>query len=97
MNTYYIDWASHLGFLGGSTGKESARNAGDQGSIPGLGSSHGKGKGYPLPCSGLENSMNYTVHTVAKSQTGLSNFHFLDIILLLLLSRFSHVRLCATP
>ena len=41
----------------GSAGKESACNAGDLGSIPGLGRSPGEGKGYPLQCSGLENSM----------------------------------------
>ena len=32
--------------------------------------------GYPLQCSGLENSMNRIVHGVAKSQTQLSNFDF---------------------
>ena len=53
----------------GSAGKESARNAGDLGSIPGLGRSLGEGKGYPLQYSGLENSMVYTVHGVAKSRT----------------------------
>ena len=42
----------------GSAGKESARNAGDLGSIPGLGISPGEGKGYPLQYSGLENSMD---------------------------------------
>ena len=51
-----------LGFPCGSAGKESARNAGDQGSIPGSGRSAGEGKGYPLQYSGLENSMDYTVH-----------------------------------
>ena len=40
------------GFPGGSAGKESACNAGDLGSIPGLRSSLGEGKGYPLQCSG---------------------------------------------
>ena len=44
---------------GGSAGKESACNAGDLGSIPGLGSSSGEGNGYPLQYSGLENSMDY--------------------------------------
>ena len=43
---------------GGSAGKESVCNAGDLGSIPGLGKSSGEGKGYPLQCSGLENSMD---------------------------------------
>ena len=36
-----------LGFPGGSAGKESACNGGDQGSIPGLGRRPGEGKGYP--------------------------------------------------
>ena len=48
---------------------------GDLGSIPGLGRSPGEGKGYPLQYSGLENSMNYIVHGVTKSQTQLSEFH----------------------
>ena len=46
------------GFPCGSAGKESARNAGDLGLIPGLGRSPGEGKGYPLQYSGLENSMD---------------------------------------
>ena len=37
----------------GSAGKESARNVGDLGSIPGLVRSPGEGKGYPLQYSGL--------------------------------------------
>ena len=60
-------------FTGGSDGKESACNAGDLGSIPGLGRSPGEGKGYPLQYSGLENSMD-TVHGVTKSRTRLSDF-----------------------
>ena len=43
-----------LGSPGGSAGKESACNAGDLGSIPGLGRSPGEGKGYPLQYSGME-------------------------------------------
>ena len=39
------------GFLDSSVGKESACNAGDLGSIPGLGKSPGEGKGYPLQYS----------------------------------------------
>ena len=46
------------------------------GSIPGLGRSPGKGKGYPLQYSGLENSMDWIVHGVAKSRTRLSDFQF---------------------
>jgi len=53
----------HLeGFSGGSAGKESACNAGDLGSISGLGRSPGEGKGYPLQYSGLGNAMDCTVH-----------------------------------
>ena len=54
-------------FPDSSVGKESACNAGDLGSIPGLGRSQGEGKGYPLQYSNLENSMDRIVHGVAKS------------------------------
>ena len=64
------------GFPGSSAGKESTRNTGNLGSTPGLGRSPGEGKGYPLQYSGLENSMDYIVHGVTKSQTQLSDFHF---------------------
>ena len=50
-------------------GKESACTVGDLGSIPGLGRSPGEGKGYPLQYSGLENSVDSTVHGVAESDT----------------------------
>ena len=60
-----------LGFPCGSAGKESTCNVGDLGSIP------GEGKGYPVQYSGLESSMDYRVHGVKKSQTRLSNFHFI--------------------
>ena len=62
-----------------SVDKESACKAGDPGSIPGLGRFPGKGKGYPLQHSGLENSMDHIVHGVAKSQTRLSDFHVLSV------------------
>ena len=42
-------------FPGGSDGKESACNAGDPGSIPGLERSPGEGNGTPLQYSYLEN------------------------------------------
>ena len=58
-----------MGFPSGSAGKESACNAGDLGSIPGLGRSPGEGKGYPVQDSGLENSMDRIDHGVAKSWT----------------------------
>ena len=46
-----------MGFPCGSAGKESACNAGDLDSIPGLERSPGEGSGYPLQYPGLENSM----------------------------------------
>ena len=46
----------YQGFPHSSVGKESARNAGDLGSIPGLGRSPGEGKGHSLQYSGLGNS-----------------------------------------
>ena len=61
-------------FLCGSSGKESAHNVGDLSSIPGLGRFPEEGKGYPLQCSGLENSMECMVHGVAKSRTRLLDF-----------------------
>ena len=65
-----------MGFPCDSVGKESAGNAGDLGSIPGLGRSPGEGKGNPLQYFGLENSMDWIVHGVAKSRTRLSDFQF---------------------
>ena len=41
----------------------------DLGSIPEMGRSPGEGKGYPLQCSGLENSTHCIAHGVTKSQT----------------------------
>ena len=65
-------------FRDGSDVKESACNAGDQGSIPGLGRSLGEGYGHPFQYSCLENSMDRgawwpAVHGVAKSWTQLSD------------------------
>ena len=46
------------GFPGGSDGKASAYNVGDQGSIPGSGRSSGEENGNPLQYSCLENPMD---------------------------------------
>ena len=54
----YLLLASVLGFPGGSEDKASACNAGDPGSIPGLGKSLGEGNGNPLQYSCLENPMD---------------------------------------
>ena len=71
------------GFPSGSEVKESARNAGDPGSIPGSGRSSGEGNGNPLQYSCLGNPMDTgawwpTVHGVAKSRTRLSDFASLE-------------------
>ena len=66
-------WKTLKGFPGGTDDKESAFNAGDPGSISGLGRSPGEGNGYPLQYSCLENSMDRgvwpaTVHGVARAR-----------------------------
>ena len=65
----------YIGFPGSSNGKESASNAGDLGSIPGLGIYPEEGKGYPLQYSVLENYIDCIVHVVANRWTQLSNFY----------------------
>ena len=76
---HFVVFTIPKGFPCGSAGKESACNAGDLGSIPGLGRSPGERKGHPFQYSGLENSMDCIVHGVAKSQKRLSNFHFISL------------------
>ena len=66
----YILWRASLV----AQTKESACNAGDLYSIPGLGRLPGEGNGYPLQYSSLENSMDRgawqaTVHEVEKNRT----------------------------
>ena len=60
-----------MSFPGSSAGKQSACNAGNPGSIPGLGRSPGEGNGYPLQYSCLENPMDReawraTVHGICR-------------------------------
>ena len=67
------------GFPSSSNSKKSSYNAGDWGSIPGLGRST-KGHGNPFQYSCPENSMDRgawwaTVHGVAKSWTWLNDYH----------------------
>ena len=68
----------------------------DLGSIPALGRSPREEKGYPLWYSGLENSMDYIVLGIARSQKGLSDFHFhslrkFEVYSTVLLIQFSSV------
>ena len=70
-----------LSFPGGSDGKESACNAEDPGSIPGLGKSPGKGNGNPLQYSCLENPMDggasrATVHGITESDMTERQLHY---------------------
>ena len=58
LNSAIPSYTDHMDFPGGSGGKESACNAGDPGSIPGLGRSPGGGHGNPLQYSCLENLKN---------------------------------------
>ena len=71
-----------MGFPCGSVGKESACNAGDLDSIPGLGRSPGEEKSYPLQYSGLENSMDCVIDSVRKEADGTEriSFHFTYIL-----------------
>ena len=75
FNTYCV---LGEGFPSGSVVKTLPDDAGDVGSIPGLGTSPGGGDGHPLQYSCLENSMNKgaswaTVHGVPKKWIQLGN------------------------
>ena len=81
-----------MGFPCGSAGKESAYNAGDLGSILGL--------GRPLQYSGLEDSMDCIVRGVAKSQTQLNDFGFHFSLLRVLqrqAQRKQNILICLLP
>ena len=57
-----------FGFPCGSAEKESARNAGDPGLIPGLGRFPGEGKSYPFQYSGLE--IPWSVYSMEVQRVG---------------------------
>ena len=78
LHTIFFFYTLNWGFPGGSDGKESTCNAGDPGSIPGLGRYPGEGNANPLQYSCLENPMDRgawqaAVYGVTKIQTQLSN------------------------
>ena len=77
---FFTNWAIREA----PNGKETALNARDLGFTPGSrsGRSLGEGNGNPLPYSCLESCINRgawwpIVHGIGKSQTWLSDFHFL--------------------
>ena len=78
--TLLISYSPVWGFSGGTqmirNPPANAGDAGDMGSVPGLGRSPGGGNGHPLHYSGLENFMDCRVHGVAKSWIRLSDSHF---------------------
>ena len=62
-----------MGFLGASVVKNAPANAGDMGSIPGLGRSPGEGNGNPLHGNLMDRgACQATVLGTAKSWTWLS-------------------------
>ena len=70
-----------MGVPDGSDGKEYACNAGDLGSVPGLGRSSAEGNGNPLQCPCLENPMDggawqAAVHDLFLDFTSESKFFF---------------------
>ena len=81
LSSFTKAYDKYQDFPGDSDSKASAYNAGNLGSIPGLGRSLGEGNGNPVQYSCLENSLDggaqqASVHGVAKSQTRLNDFTF---------------------
>ena len=80
MQYFHIIYYKAQGLPWWLSSKESACNAGDLGSIPGSGRSHGVGNGNPLQYSCQKNPMDRgawqaTVHGVTKSQTRLKQLN----------------------
>ena len=76
----YVFPFTFKGFPCGSDGKASAFNAGDPGSILGLGGSPAEGNGNPLQYSCLGNPMNRRAHGLQymgsqRVKQQLSNYH----------------------
>ena len=62
----------------GSDGEEFTHSMGDMGLTSGLGRSPGERNSYPLQYSGLENSIDCTVHGLTKSWTQVNNLHLIS-------------------
>ena len=67
-----------LGFPGGLAGKESACNAGDLGSIPGLGRSPGEGIDYPLQYSWVSLVAQLVKNLAAVQETWVQSLGWED-------------------
>ena len=69
----HISLSDEVGLSGGSDGKESACNAGDLGSVPGLERSPGEGNGYSLQYSYQDKSVDrgalWAAHGVSEIWT----------------------------
>ena len=67
-----------MGFPYSSVGKESACNAGDPGSIPGLGRSTGEGIGYPLQYSWASLVVQLVKNLAAMQETSVQSLGWED-------------------
>ena len=65
-------------FPGGSAGKESTGNAGDLGSVSGLGRSPGEGKGYPLQYSWVSLVIQLVKNVPAMQETWVQSLGWED-------------------
>ena len=68
------------GFPGSAVSKESACNAGDPGSIPGLGRSTGEGIGYPLQYSWASRVAQLVKNTPAIRKTWIRSQGWEDLL-----------------
>ena len=68
------------GFSGSSAGKESACNAGDSGSIPGLGRSLGEGTGYPFQHSWVSLVAQTVKNLPAMQETWVRSLGWEDLL-----------------
>ena len=81
MNQLYVCVCVYIyiGFPGSSVGKDSACNAGDPGSIPGLGKSPGEGIGYSLQYS-LASLVAQTVNLPTMRETWVQSLSWEDAL-----------------